>query len=102
MTAGLPDELRAQYLALAAQLTDMGLAEDGDFFISRLRENPSPSSEIVGLTHVDGGFEVWLRDMGSKRMLAVATSFDEARERFTREAVHLAGQRGRGPEAVGR
>lgn len=99
MGAELPTELKALVDDLAAELTGLGLAEDGDFFISGRVPSPSPISEIIGLTFRDERFEVWYRDMGVKSSIVTTDSFDQARETFTREAVHLAGQRGRGPEA---
>ena len=101
-SAELPAGLRARLDALAAELTRLGLAEDGDFFISGRVPSPAPSSEIVGLTYRAGGFEVWYRDMGAKSSILTTDSWDEASETFAREAVHLAGQRGRGPEAGAR
>lgn len=101
-SAELPAGLRARFDELAAELTRLGLAEDGDFFISGRVPSPAPSSEIIGLTFRDDVFEVWYRDMGAKSSILTTGDFDEARETFAREAVHLAGQRGRGPEAGAR
>lgn len=97
------DEARAKERLdrLAEELSDMGLAEQTDFYITGRFPMDVPSSEHLGMSYRDGLYRVWYKDMGSKRALTETADFAAARDVFVREALHLAGGRGRGPEAGG-
>lgn len=80
---------------VAEQLRDLGLSEHGDFYVRGRLKDKIPSSEHVAISDRDGVFKVWYRDMGSQHVYVETTDFDVAEERFVREAVALAKQRGR-------
>lgn len=81
--------------ALAAELSDRGLIEHGDFYITGRGSGRPPSSEIVAMRFTEGNYRVWYRDMGVSRTLVESPDFQAAREVFVREALRLARYRGR-------
>ncbi len=80
---------------LADQLVARGLVEQGDFYITGRFPTQVPSSEHIGMRHRDGLYVVWYRDLGDSRTLEESADFATARDRFVREAVTLARERGR-------
>jgi len=83
--------------ALREECVRAGYLEGVDFHVDGF---PTVlSSEYIDLD-VDGGqYRVRYADMGSKRVIATATSVAGVRQVFLDELARLAGGRGRGPEA---
>ena len=70
--------------AFAAEMLAQGLQEFLDFYMPHrvvMGESPLPASEIYGIRWDEeaGGFRVYYRDMGVKRILMECGTYDEAR-----------------------
>lgn len=77
-------EAERQLDGLADELLARGMVEFHEFFMPHRQDRSSPPtlSEIYGIRYDEdaGGFRVYYRDMGVKRVLLESAGFEEARE----------------------
>lgn len=93
-------EAEARLDELADELAARGLVEFHEFFMPHRHTDASPpsASEIYGIRWDEeaGGYRVYYRDMGVKRVLLEAGSWDEARalyvEKVDQQSDYLRGR----------
>jgi hypothetical protein len=87
--------------AFADELLAQGLQEFVDFYMPHrvvMGESPLPASEIYGIRYDEevGGFRVFYRDMGVKRILMEHGTWDAARalylEKIGEQSAYLRGR----------
>ena len=82
-------EAEARLDGLADELAARGLVEFHEFFMPHRHTDASPpsASEIYGIRWDEevGGYRVYYRDMGVKRVLLESGSWDEARALFVKK-----------------